>query len=104
MLSTINNYYEHMVSERIRVLLGESSEPMDSDYLDDIACVALNQLPPRYVRHNVDLAFHMTDSEWEELNRRVDDAVLYAIEFTKRRSNQRPIGDFASAADEDDVL
>ncbi len=90
MLTSIKNFYEQLVSERLQALLAEGRDDIDEDYLDDIACVALNRLPARYVRHTVDLAFHMNDDEWERVNKEVDDVVLAAIEFTRRRIDARP--------------
>jgi competence protein ComFB len=90
MFSTISNYYERLVFDRLQTLLRDADGKVDPDYMDDVACVALNRLPPRYVRHTVDLAFHMTDSEWEELLRQVDLIVVEAIEFTQRRTGERP--------------
>ena len=90
MFSTITNYYERLVFERLQTLLKEKEGGVDPEYMDDVACVALNRLPPRYVRHTVDLAFHMSDAEWEELLREVDTVVTEALAFTKRRHDSRP--------------
>lgn len=46
-----------------------------------LACLALNNLPTRYFRHEVDLAFFMSTNEHEEINRRVREAVYDAISF-----------------------
>ncbi|MDH5660070.1 MAG: late competence development ComFB family protein, partial [Gammaproteobacteria bacterium] len=46
----INNYYEKLVFEKIQDKLFSDQLDNDEDYLADIACVALNQLPSRYVR------------------------------------------------------
>lgn len=74
----IRNYYEQLVAEEIlRCLPGNQ----DSGYLADIACVALNHLPPRYIRYEVDMAFYMSPAELHEIDRRVKAAVEEAIEF-----------------------
>ncbi|GAB6043797.1 late competence development ComFB family protein [Endothiovibrio diazotrophicus] len=91
MFSTITNYYERLVFERLHALLKEKEGGIDPEYLDDVACVALNRLPPRYVRHSVDLAFHMSDAEWEALLQEVDAVVTESLEFTKRRHDARPV-------------
>jgi hypothetical protein len=49
--------------------------------LADIACVALNQLPPRYIRHDVDFSFYLTDDERADQKRRVGDAVAQAFSY-----------------------
>lgn len=94
MFSTIENYYEHLVFNRIKELLVQPGNAIDRDHLDDIACVALNRLPHRYVRNSVDLAFHMTDEEWTGLTRQIDEAVDYAIEFARRRTEERSSGEY----------
>lgn len=76
--NNIRNYYEQLVADEVhRSLPGEQ----DHGYLSDVACVALNHLPPRYIRHEVDMAFYMSPNELHEINVRVTEAVTQAIEF-----------------------
>ena len=42
----------------------------NDDLLADVACVALNRLPPRYIRHEVDFAFYLSERERTESERR----------------------------------
>ena len=43
----IHNYYEHLVLQRVTELgLDNTKSP---DYLADLCCLALNQVPPRYL-------------------------------------------------------
>ena len=58
--------------------LMQTGNPADPDYLEDVACVALNQLPARYVRHEVDLAFYIPVEERLEMERAVAQAVARA--------------------------
>ena len=61
---SVHNYYENLVFIEIRkVLKKRKINADDDDYPEDIACVALNRLPTRYVRHHVDLAFYLTIEE-----------------------------------------
>jgi len=76
--NNIRNYYEQLVAEEI---VSRLSEGEDAGYLADIACVALNHLPPRYIRHEVDMAFYMSPNELHEISQRVKNAVTQAIEF-----------------------
>ena len=62
---------------------------LPSEMLADVACVALNRLPPRYIRHPVDLAFYMTDKERVENERAIEDAVTRAFEFVQARAAMR---------------
>lgn len=90
MLSTIENYYERLVIDRIREIFTERGEELDPNYFDDLACVALNYLPPRYVRYSIDLASHMSDEEQASMTQEVQNAVTFAIETTQRRQEPRP--------------
>lgn len=72
----VMNYYEHLVFEYIEehLLKGYNEET-----LQDIACLALNHLPPRYIRHQVDLTFYMSPREHDEMIKRVENAMKLAI-------------------------
>ena len=88
---SINNYFEKLVIDEIQHQLSEGKLENDSDFLSDIACVALNQLPARYVRHNVDMVFYMTLEEREQYHDVVEEAVIMATEYVnKHRHNDRP--------------
>ncbi len=78
-LDAIHNYYELLVFDQIQQLLSERID--DHDYIADIACVALNQLPPRYIRHSVDMAFYLSPNERQEMLDKVSKAVAEAIAF-----------------------
>lgn len=85
---SLRNYYERPVFEQI--LLQSARFPlMEEDHLPDVACVALNRLPPRYIRHEVDLAFYLTEKERQENERLVVEAVTYAFEFVQARFAMR---------------
>ena len=60
-----------------------------AEQLPDVACVALNRLPPRYIRHEVDLAFYLTERERLENERSVDESVQFAFEFVQARTVMR---------------
>jgi hypothetical protein len=51
--------------------------------------VALNRLAPRYVRHDVDLAFFLTEPERAELDRNIAAAVEHAYGFVQARQAMR---------------
>jgi hypothetical protein len=89
MLSSISNYYERLVLERLHEVLKSEQTPLENDYIDDLACVALNYLPARYVRHCVDFASHLSDSEMSGLHTEVADAVSFAMATTQRRTVER---------------
>ncbi len=85
---SIHNYYETLV---VRELIGRYAadiNKMDEDYLQDVACLALNQLPSRYVRHDVDMAFFLTSEERGKIAKMVDKAVSDAIEQASKYKNE----------------
>ena len=82
---SVHNYYENLVFVEIRKILKKRKiNTDDDDYAEDIACVALNRLPTRYVRHHVDLAFYLTAEEHEMINDSVRTAVADAFTFVDR--------------------
>lgn len=75
----IHNVYEKLVREHIFELGLHNTK--DANYLSDVACLALNQLPPRYIRYNVDMAFFLPDSEREHMRMNVIHAVQSSVNF-----------------------
>jgi hypothetical protein len=61
---TVHNHQESVVYELITALASRyPALSGNEELLADVACVALNSLSPRYIRHEVDLHFFMTDAE-----------------------------------------
>jgi hypothetical protein len=58
---------------------------MDQEFFSDVACVTLNHLPPRYFRHEVDMAFYLSPTEYSEMKNKVDDAIKKALSHVKKR-------------------
>lgn len=81
---SINNHYETLVAVELHKQLGNTAEGGDSDYLEDVACVALNKLPPRYVRHQVDLSYYLTDEERAGMEEAARLAVSEALAFVSQ--------------------
>ncbi len=75
---SIHNYYETIVVRELIQSFVENIKDIDEDYLQDIACVALNMLPARYVRHDVDMAFFLSSEERFEMDKAVKAAVATA--------------------------
>ncbi len=59
------------------------------ELLADVACVALNRLPPRYIRHEVDFVFYLSERERGESDRHLAEAVDYAFGFVQARTAMR---------------
>ena len=65
---------------------------ISNDLLCDVACVALNRLAPRYIRHQVDFVFYLSERERSESERQLLDAVEYAFGFVQARTAMRARG------------
>jgi hypothetical protein len=88
--SSIRNHHEQGVFDRVVEMAPEfPGIAGDDELLADVACVALNRLQPRYIRHPVDFAFYQTASEREEACAQVHAAVRYAFGFVQARAAMR---------------
>ena len=56
------------------------------DFMADLSCVALNRLPPKYYRYEVDMAFYMSPNELFDVKESVTKAVTEAIAFVEHHS------------------
>ena len=90
MIGKISNFYERLVLDRLyRIHAERPGAPLDEDTVHDLACIALNRLPPRYARHSVDLAAHLTEEEWLAADDAVAEAIDFALATLRRRSQSR---------------
>jgi len=87
-VDTIHNHHERAVLDAVRATAPRYAH-LHADLLADVACVALNRLPPRYIRHEVDLAFYLSEKERAQNARAVADAVKFAFEFVQARVAMR---------------
>jgi hypothetical protein len=87
--STVHNHHERSVYDLVREMTPQYGHLADQELLADIACVALNRLPPRYIRHDVDFAFYLTERERAENERAITEAVTFAFEFVQARVAMR---------------
>lgn len=79
----IHNYYEHIVLERIEQL--GLHETKSADYIADLCCMALNKVPPRYIRYEVDMAFFLPQLERISMEQEVADAIAQGIRVLDAR-------------------
>jgi competence protein ComFB len=87
----IQNYYVFKVIESLALIA--KPKGYTETQMVDLACLALNNLPTRYFRHEVDLAFYMSAHEHNEINRRVHQAVVDAINFIESHKAKKPIAE-----------
>jgi hypothetical protein len=69
------NFYEKLVFQQVLALYGQSALAAVPGALEDIACLALNQLPARYIRYQVDASFYMATEEEALMIAAVEEAV-----------------------------
>jgi len=80
----IHNYYEKLMLDHL-LELGLADQ--DPEYLADLSCIVLNQLPCKYIRYEVDLAFYLPQTERFEMVTRVKDAVAKGRAFLDSPDN-----------------
>jgi hypothetical protein len=82
----IHNHHERAVFAAVHDASKRYPHISDKGMLADVACVALNRLPPRYIRHEVDFSFYLSETERRENQQAVDEAVQFAFEFVQART------------------
>ena len=75
----IHNYYEKLLLDHLVEL--RLDDEYDTEYLADLCCIVLNQLPPKYIRYEVDMAFYLPQTERFEMVMKVREAVSKAKAF-----------------------
>ena len=75
----IHNYYEKIVMQHF--IAAKLDQKYDVNFIADLTCVVLNQLPTRYIRHEVDMTFYLPDSERVEMESQVTEVIAKALEF-----------------------
>ena len=85
-LASVRNHNEravyNAVAEHADHYPGLAEDPR---LLADVACVALNRLPARYIRHEADYAFYLGDHAREDGERQLQEAVEFAFGFVQAR-------------------
>ena len=84
----VHNYYERFVFDDV-ARLSEAHQDFTSDMLADVACVALNRLPARYVRHDVDMMFYLTEHERHAIEQSLAECLTFAFAFVSERVAKR---------------
>ena len=91
--SSIRNHHEQAVYALVQH--GAANHPMlaqDPELLADVACVALNRLSPRYIRHAADQAFYLRGQDKRSREQAQQEAVEFAFGFVQARHAMRARG------------
>lgn len=86
---SIHNFHEQAVFDAVQSMLPAYPHLQGSELLADIACVALNRLPPRYIRHAVDFSFYLSEKERADIDAAIEESVRFAFNFVQARSAMR---------------
>ena len=87
--SSLYNHHEREVFGAVMDTAKDFPDIASNDLLCDVCCVALNRLPPRYIRHEVDFSFYLTEHERLEIDNAIVEAVSYAFNFVQARTALR---------------
>ncbi|MBL1274552.1 MAG: late competence development ComFB family protein [Ectothiorhodospiraceae bacterium] len=87
-LDNIYNHYEKLVFDEVLAYQSKESRTFDESMLEDVVCVALNNLPSRYVRHSVDIAFYLTIPERVQMDTLVRNAVEEAFSLVTKNPHE----------------
>ena len=84
-LESVHNHYERKVFEEVNDNYIDKN--LSDTQLADLACIALNRIPPRYIRHDIDMSFYMSSEEYNKIESRVSVAVKMAYKKLKDSDN-----------------
>ena len=86
----VHNYFERLVFEEV-ARRAQAYPDFNADMLADVTCVALNRLPARYVRHDVDMMFYLTEHERHAIEQSMAEALAFAFGFVGERTAKRHV-------------
>ncbi|WP_159652905.1 late competence development ComFB family protein [Vibrio atypicus] len=103
----VHNYMETLVGQVLA--LPEYSDTLDHDQLADLACLALSQLRPVYIRHDIDFLSALPEERLVTLKQYAEKAVesAHTMVIDDRRTNRNddvPIIFSRPRFDDDDEL
>jgi Late competence development protein ComFB len=84
---TVHNFHEQSVFREVMDQVSAfPSFAGNDELLADVACLALNRLPAKYIRNQVDLQFFMSNDDRAKLDAAVRGAVEFAFRFMQSRA------------------
>lgn len=88
-MDSVHNYFERLVINEINEHYADKFD--DYDVLADMACIALNRIPPRYIRYDIDMSFYMSTSEHIHVEKTVKKAVKKAYKIVQTSEETKRI-------------
>ncbi len=86
LFESIHNHHEQAVFDAVRTGAAHYPLLVERQLLADVACVALNRLPARYIRHEVDFSFYLSEQERARSDRDIDESVQFAFNYVQART------------------
>lgn len=86
-LASIFNCNEQLVLDELARQTKELT--FTDEQLSDMACIALNKVPAKYIKHSVDRVFYMDEGEQVELDKLVKASVAEALTFVSQNKEGR---------------
>lgn len=80
----IHNYYEHLVVDHITAQ--QLTQTKDNDFIADLCCLALSQLPARYIRHDIDMAFFLSSEQRHAMAQEVKMAIDKSLNYLESKA------------------
>jgi len=78
----VHNYYETLLTSLVN--RDQRLQNASQDFIEDVICLTLNQLPAFYVRFDVDATFYMSEGEILEIEAKLKKALEAAIDQVKK--------------------
>lgn len=86
-MDSVHNYFERLVINEINE---HYSDKFDNyDVLADMACIALNRIPAKYIRYDIDMTFYMSTDDRIKVEKTVKKAVKKAYKKVKASEQER---------------
>ena len=72
------NYNKQLVCD---LLASSDYDDLSSEDKDDIACIALNHLPAKYISNQIDMSFYLNYDKKEQMGKIAEIAITEAIAY-----------------------
>lgn len=90
LFESLRNTHETLVAQAIQDLAAKGEWQLSPEQAEDVACIALNQLPPRYVREPLVASLYLSAAERQAIEARVRAAVEDAVTQVAQRPARAP--------------